>query len=244
MDINLPDSTHQKQDSSRKRPPQPKRKPRTNASEIQKAIESIEPIIVRRPDINFRVLRAFKKQGLNFIDLETGSYVDGLVPLPSIGLSFTPSRKKTWKSSLGFLNLGDKKGDDTNLEIDSIELDAILFFEYKGAECITGVLDELEDGEKIYLFFLTIWNDYEFKHWNDIVEKVVADLTIVKNGVSIPLVNFTVTTSYIPNNPTEANRLVIEFGRDKDDSDSAVSDQHLVPDSDDCEDSLRFKPRY
>ena len=224
-----------------KRQPQRRHKPRVPPSEKKTPLDNI---MIHRPEVNFRVLKAFQKQGLFFIDMETGTYVDGLMPLPSLGLSFVPpTKKKTWKSSLGFLNLGDNKKDDTSLEVDSVELDAVLFFEYKGPECITGALEELEDGDIVYLFFLTIWNDYEFNHWHDILEKVVADLTVVKKGIPIPLVKFTVTTTFVPNNPTEPNRLVIEFGGD-DEPESAVSDQRVTPVEDDCEDYHKFKPRF
>jgi hypothetical protein len=207
--------------------------------------DDLEPIIIIRPDTQFRVLKAFQKHGIFFIDLETGSYIDGLIYLPSIGLSFTPPPVETaWQPTLGFLKTNAKVEYDP----DTIEVDAVLFFEYQGPECQTGLLGEIQ-GEKVYLYYLTIWNDYELRQWDDIVSQVISDLTITKNGRSIPLVKFVVTSSFVPNKPTEANRLVLEINKSKGDegSDPAISSQSIVPQDDgyeDEEDIHKFRPRY
>jgi len=206
----------------------------------------LDPITIVRPNIQFRILQAFQKHQLYFVDMDSGKYLDGLLHLPSIGLTFTPPPKKVWQPSLGFLSLGPMatpfvEPDPPNL----VEIDAILFFEYDGPECKTGCINEIE-GEKIYRVYLTIWNDYELCQWNEIVESVIADLTLTKNGLTFPLVKFIITSSFVPNKPTVPNRLVIEFKKSDDcqEGESAISDQSIVPEEDDYEDSHKFKPRF
>lgn len=195
-------------------------------------------ISISRPDTRFRVLNAFKRQGLYFIDLDTGENIDGLIDLPSIGLTFSPPLVEKEKPSIGFLSLGQnsaKKNDDS----DYFELDAVLFFEYDGPECKTGMLEN----ELAYLYFIKVWNDLDLRNWEQIVQKVVDDLTIKIDDLSHPMVKFAISTTFISNNPTEQKRLMISKKKHTSDTE-AFSDQYFEAESDDCEDHHKFIPQF
>ncbi|MFZ3068734.1 MAG: hypothetical protein WA052_00250 [Microgenomates group bacterium] len=224
-----------------------------NKKSLPPTIELYEPINVSRPDVEFRVLSSLAKQNVYFIDLDTTNYIDGLIYLPSIGLTLTPPPpQKTIHTNLGFLNLDTKREVSTHPNPDVAEIDAVLYFEYEGRECKTGLLDN----GLAYLFFIKIWNDLDFIIWEKIIEKVIKDLTLDIEWYPVPRVNFTVTTTFIPNKPTEASKLVISRPDDNSDASFAVSN-HTVStpengdeefdDEDDDEEYEEFKtprPRY
>lgn len=199
-------------------------------------------ISITRPDIRFRVLDAFKKQGLFFIDLETGDYVDGLIDLPSIGLTFTPPLDEEEISpgpTLGFLELNQPR-KPVPVEDDFFELDAVLFFEYDGPECKTGMLEE----DLAQLFFLKVWNDLDLLHWESIVAKVIDDLTVKVENLEHPLVKFAISTTFIPDDPAKHNRLTIPKKQATYIDTDAVSDKTLSVDDEEYEDRHRFIPRF
>ena len=204
----------------------------------------LEPITILRPDIQFRVLQALQENGLFFIDLESGHYVDGLIYFPSLGLSFSPPPSKVWQPTLGFLSLDHfPTKSSVALQPGTVELDAILFFEYEGPECETGIIGEVA-GLPIYLFYLTIWNDREIRHWDEILQRVISKLTLTQDGQGFPLVKFTVTSTFVPNQSMETSKLVVDFKKPCDDTDTeAISDQCLTPADDDYEDKLH-RPRF
>lgn len=219
-------------------------------------IEFYDPICVRRPDVEFRVLSSLASQNVYFIDLDTTNYLDGLIYLPSIGLTLTPPPpQKAIRNNLGFLNLGTKREVDPHSNPDVAEVDAVLYFEYEGRECKTGLLEE---NGVAYLFFVKIWNDLDFIIWEKILNKVINDLTIDIEGYLVSRVNFTVATTFIPNNPTEASKLVISRQDDHSDASFAVSnhtigalensDEEFDDDEDDeeeeYEESKTPKPRH
>jgi len=193
-------------------------------------IEFYEPISVSRPDVEFRVLSSLAKQNVYFIDLETADYIDGLIYLPSIGLTLTPPPppQKATRADLGFLNLETRRGVNTHSSPDIAEIDAVLYFEYEGRECKTGLLDN----GIVYLFFVKIWNDLDFIIWEEILEKVIKDLSLDFEGYLIPRVNFTVSTTFIPNRPTVASKLVINRPEDNSDASFAVSN-HMISTAED-----------
>lgn len=197
-------------------------------------------ISISRPDLRFRVLDSLKNQGLFFINLDTGEYIDGLIDLPSIGLTHTPPRDETeivWPT-LGFLELNQPK--KTEPEDDYFELDAVLFFDYDGPECKTGLLET----DLAYLFFLKIWNDLELCFWEPIITKVVDDLTLKTGDYSHPLVKFIISTSFIPNNRSKQNRLSLPKKQSECAETDVVSSRLIVSESEDCEGRQRPQPRY
>jgi len=197
--------------------------------------ENLEPISDSRLDIHFRVLRELQKQSIFFIDIETSKYIDGLIYLPSIGLSFTPPPPKVTQSGMGFLNLSNKKSPDQN--IDKLGLDALLFFHYSGPECLTGYLKK----EEAYLFFLKVWNDLEYTRWKEILQKVIDVVSVERNGVSYPLVKFIVSTTFIPNSPDEPNKLIIALPQKAMETVQAISSQRIhSPRGNDDRLSFRF----
>ena len=215
---------------------------RFNKNQSSDLYEEQPSIIIRRPDTRFRVLDSFKKQGLYFIDLETGEDIDGLMDLPSIGLTFSPPPVETKKPGFGFLSLGQNTGPK-NDDSDSFELDAVLFFEYDGPECKTGILEN----ELAYLFFIKVWNDIDLISWEKIIENVIKDLTIKVDDLSYPIVKFAISTTFISNNPGESKKLTISKKKRSGDTE-AVSSHFIEEESDDFEndnDDYRIlKPRF
>ena len=217
---------------------------------LPSTIELYDPITVSRPDVEFRVLSSLAKQNVYFIDLDTTNYIDGLIYLPSLGLTLTPPPppQKASRTNLGFLNLETKREVSIHSNQDVAEIDAVLYFEYEGRECKTGLLDN----GLAYLFFIKIWNDLDFIIWEKILEKVVGDLTLDLEGYLLPRVNFTVATTFIPNKPMEASKLVINRQDENSDASFAVSsltvsapnDDEEFDDDEEYEELKTPKPRH
>ena len=191
---------------------------------LPSTIELYDPITVSRPDVEFRVLSSLAKQNVYFIDLDTTNYIDGLIYLPSLGLTLTPPPpQKAARSNLGFLNLETKRETSSPSNPNVAEVDAVLYFEYEGRECKTGLLDN----GLAYLFFIKIWNDLDFIIWEKILEEVVRDLTLDFEGYLLPRVNFTVATTFIPHKPSEPSKLIINRQDDNSDASFAVSNHTI-----------------
>lgn len=197
-------------------------------------IEDYPLVSISRPDLKFRIQDSLKRQGLFFVDLGSGTLIDGLIDLPSIGLILSSPQPEAVVQStkFGFLGVNcqssvpEAKEDD-----DNFELDAVLYFDYDGPECTTGYLPDLS-----FLCFLKIWNDVQLYEWEDILNKVVEDLTVDSDyGIPVPLVKFFVTTTFVPDNPEKDNRLIIPKKKPEIDTDDAVSSLQLNVD-DGCED--------
>ncbi|HOX95759.1 MAG TPA: hypothetical protein PLI45_00020 [Candidatus Woesebacteria bacterium] len=182
-------------------------------------------ITITRDDTCFRVLDSLHRQGLYFIDIDTKKYIDGLIDLPSIGLSFSPPTPidDENESDLGFLAT-QKKESITKDDGTGLKVDAVLFFVYDGPECRTGYISK----EGCYVYFLKIWNDLELKHWEEIIAKVVDDLTIKIEDYEHALVRFCISTTFVPNDTTKESQLIIPYS-DKNSKTYAVSNDSISP---------------
>lgn len=202
--------------------------------------EVAEPVSVARPTLQFQVLHSLCEQGVYFVDIDTGDPLEGYLDVPAVGLTLTPPPPIPVKPPLGFLHLHDNKIDPKDCA-NTFELDAILYFSYNGKECQTGALSEA--GFPV-LFFIKIWNDLDLCNWEKIVNQVVADLTINKDGESFPVVNFVVSSAYVPKNTTEPSRLVLKRKDGNADTTDGVSDKQVYPSECDCDESYRFTPIF
>ena len=193
-----------------------------------------EPVRVVRPVPEFGVLDSFARQGVYFTNLDTGEQIEGLLNLPSIGISLTPPKIDSG-CELGFLNINKKSSKNT------FAVDGVLYFEYRGKECNTGWLSEKGD----YLWFIKIWNDIDMHLWLDIIEKVVADNTVIKDGVPVPLAKFFVSSAFVPKNTTEPTRLVLSKHMfSNKDSAKALTIDDDYPLEEDFEDSDHHTPIF
>ncbi len=164
-----------------------------------------EPIQIIRPVIQYNILLSLSKTGVYFIDPNTGEYIDGLLNLPSIGLTLTPPPLTNTlnNQALGFANLKNvtsKKTDPT-----TFELDAILYFEYSDNEFATGYLEK----QDAFLYYIKIWNDVDMRIWLDIIEKIVSEFNEGKKDKNLPGINFYVSSAFVPKNTNEPSKLVL-----------------------------------
>lgn len=164
-----------------------------------------EPVQVIRPIIQYHILLSLSKNGVYFIDPNTGEYIDGLLNLPSIGLTLSPPPPKNTSEvpSFGFagLNKNTSKKENSN----TFELDAVLYFDYSDSEFATGYLEE----QKVFLYYLKIWNDVDMRIWLDIIEKVVSEFNGGKRDKEGRGINFYVSSAFVPKNTTEPSKLVL-----------------------------------
>ena len=207
-------------------------------------VEDEQPTIsIIRPDIRFRTLDAFKKQGVFFINLDTGEYIKGIIDLTSIGLTFTPPQEEEEEQrELGFHALAKPKATSPTDKDDYFELEAILFFEYEGPECETRFLEK----ELAFLFFLKVWDDRELRNWEIIVENVVNDLTFIVDDYRHPMVKFVISTTFVPNDLTKKSSFHISKKQPECSPESSDAISHKVIDTDDdiYEDHLIRKPVF
>jgi len=175
-----------------------------NSTDLKQQI--FDPVQVIRPALEFNVLRAFAKNGVYFINQETGDYVDGLLKLPSIGITLTPPQKEESNTAnFGFLNFNRKS--TSRSDPNTYEIDGVLFFSYSdpNKEFSTGYID-IEDA---YLYYVKIWNDVELRVWVDILEKIVAEFTEEVDGKPHHKVLFYLDSVYVPKDITKPNKLVL-----------------------------------
>jgi hypothetical protein len=180
-----------------------------------------ELITLTRPVLQFGVLDSFARHGVYFTNLEDGEPIDGLLYQPSIGISLTPPEKNS-VTGFGFSHLQQRSS--RKLAPNTFEVDGVLYFEYKGRECITGQLSE-----DTYLFFVKIWNDIDMKVWLEIIEKAVADNTEIKDGAPYPHAYFFVSSAFVPRNATEPSRLVLPKHLFSRPGEAAVSREETYP---------------
>lgn len=193
---------------------------------IRLFVRSAKPrmdIIINRPSARFQCLTAFQKQGLYFVHPKTGEYIKGLISLPYVGLTFTPPPAcDNHKNNLGFIPsstpplVKEKTQEDGK---DTFEIDALLYFEYKGPECTTGFVEK----EIYYLYFLKIWNDVDLKLWEEIAANVIRDTCMNLEGQKIPLLRFVISTTFVPNDRTIESKMTVEKRPDYPSSVYAVS---------------------
>ncbi len=207
--------------------------------QVEGSEEVLPAVSISRPDLKFHILDAFKRQELYFVDLDNGDYINGLIDIPSLGLTFSaPAPEQLDNCEMGFIHLNHPKALANE---DTFELDAVLYFDYDGPECKTGFL---ADGSQ--LFFLKVWNDTDLQHWEAIVNQVVNELTVKTEDGSVPLAKFIISTVFVPDRPEDGARLVLTKKKADSCSADAVSDQPIPIECDDEELDFRkiHRPRF
>lgn len=161
--------------------------------------------LVARPDIRYAVQAALvnQKQQIYLINPGTNMYIDGLIDVPALYLTFTPPPMVT-KRAFGFLP--GPTSTQIILVPKELKIDAILYFSYPGNEYFAGY--DKETG--ITVMLIKVWHDDEVKRWKRIAQKVASELVIIKGKKIIPTVFFNISSVFVPNNPKAPHQLIIK----------------------------------
>jgi len=194
------------------------------AEKLHQLNQHLPTIDILRPHTRFGILKSLKDQDISFVNTKTGKRILGLPgDYDTVGLVFEPQNDHP-ESTTGFLSL-DKDHQKPKKQLDTFEVDALLFFEHEEEDFSTGYIDFIKD-KVVYLFYIEVWNDLEIDKWQKIISKVVQDLTVEIDGQAVPLAKFRIKTLFVPDDPSEKSRMVLKIMKDPSYVNALSSDYH------------------